>query len=250
MIRWIISALGYLLLTCAALAQIGQIPSWPPHQFTASGGGSATLAFQAFATENLAGSTGTYAAVNFGTAAANRVIAIVAICRTTSTTVANTVSSATIGGIAASPVSSAAASLINSGSIDVWYASVPSGTSGTIVVNWSGATNRSAVYVYSILTATPTPSAGNATSNIAVTSVGPTSITIPANGVGLVGLYSQQTGNTQSFTNASLDSSNAMAGAAQATASGTITGTGSVAVTGTSSPTGNAMAMSLAAWGP
>lgn len=34
-----ISALGYLLLTCAALAQVGQIPAWPPKQFIASGGG-------------------------------------------------------------------------------------------------------------------------------------------------------------------------------------------------------------------
>lgn len=39
MIRWIISALGYLLLTCTALAQVGQIPAWPPTQFIASGGG-------------------------------------------------------------------------------------------------------------------------------------------------------------------------------------------------------------------
>lgn len=39
MIRWLISALSYLLLTCAALAQVGQIPAWPPTQFIASGGG-------------------------------------------------------------------------------------------------------------------------------------------------------------------------------------------------------------------
>lgn len=38
MIRWVISALGYLLLTCAALAQVGQIPAWPPTKFVTSGG--------------------------------------------------------------------------------------------------------------------------------------------------------------------------------------------------------------------
>lgn len=37
MIRWIVSALGYLLLTCAAAAQVGQIPAWPPLQPSTSG---------------------------------------------------------------------------------------------------------------------------------------------------------------------------------------------------------------------
>lgn len=225
------------------------VSSSAPYSSVVSGGGSATLAFQAFATENVGGATGTYTSVNFGTAAANRVIAVVAMCRVTAAVI-NTVSSATIGGISATQVASADPGVVVNIASDIWYASVPTGTSGTIVVNWANANTRSGVYVYSILTSTPTPSNGNSSSGLSLTSIGPTTLTIPANGVGLVGFLSQQTGNTQSFTKATLDSSNAMAGAGQSTASGTVIGTGSVSVTGTSSPTGNTMSMSLASWGP
>jgi hypothetical protein len=210
----------------------------------------ATISFQAFATENVGGASGTFAATALGAAAANRVIVVIAIARDASGL--NTLSSVTVGGNAATQVSSAAASSINSGATDIWYYADAGalGTSTTIVTNWSLVNTRSGIYVYRLTTSTPTPSAGNNASGLSVTSLGPTSITVPASGVGVAGLFSLATGNTQSFTNATLDSSNPLAGGNNATASGTITGTGSVAVTGTSLAASNNMMMSLAAWGP
>lgn len=244
--RWLIAltvSLG-LLAPAAAFWQ-----SRDSNYNVAVGSSAATQTFESFVTEASGGSSITYSSVALGATTSKQVIAVIAMCRTAGATTA-TVSSVTVGGNAATHVSSSAASLNNSGSTDIWYYADAGalGASANIVVTWSNTTTRTGIYVYNITTSTLTPSNGNSVTGLSTTSVGPTTLTVPSNGVGISGLYTQQTGNTQSFTNASLDSSNAMSGG-NGTASGHTTATGSVSVTGVSITTANGMAMSLASWG-
>lgn len=210
----------------------------------------ATCTFEAFATENAGTATGTYSSVSFGAAASNRVLAVVPVSRTTSTQ-PNPITGATIGSTGATQVTSAAndngANAVNS---DIWYASVPAGTSGTVTVNWTNANTRSGIALYSILTSTPTPHAGNNNFANGANSV-TQSISVPTNGCGIVGMITQQTGNTLSFSaGATQDQSNALAGATNGFESGHTTTTGTVSVTASMTGTANTMAMSLASWGP
>jgi hypothetical protein len=224
--------------------------TWLPLFAAASGGGAATLTYEAFATENGGTAIATYTSVAFGTASSNRVLAFVTGARINAAD-ANTVASATIGGVSATQASGAVATnATNQMSTDIWYASVPTGTSGTIVVNWNAANARTGLYLYAVTTTNPTPSSGNGVASASSVASLNASITVPANGVGIVGFLAQQTGNTLSFTNATQDASNALAGAANGMEAGHTTSTGAISITGTQTGTNNNAAMSMAAWGP
>jgi trimeric autotransporter adhesin len=207
----------------------------------------ATLTFEAFST-NTSASPASFTSVNFGTTSSKRVIAFVAVARA-----AGAPTAATICGNVATLLSGTAAidSTNEVTSAIFYFADAGScGTSGTVTVTYSGGVVRSGIYVYSILTSTPTPASGNSVSSTSAVTGLTASLTVPSSGVGFVGIVNQQTGNTQSFTNASLDSSNALSGATNSSAAGHTTSTGSVSITGTSSGTANNMTMSMAAWGP
>lgn len=120
-----ISALGYLLLTCGALAQVGQIPAWPPKQFIASGG--PTLTYIGTNTLTLTTPNGTVAGAAIGTPSADRLVVVVVwlVANNTQST------SMTIGGVTATLASQ---NTINGILISIFYANVPTGTTATI--NW------------------------------------------------------------------------------------------------------------------
>lgn len=223
---------------------------WSPSLIIPSGGLGfvAGLTFQAFATEGAVTATPSFAGVNFGTANANRVIAVIAVGRANAAT-NQTISSMTIGGIAATQVASAAGVVSNVAGIDIWYASVPTGASGTVAVTWSSANVRSGIYVYSIITTTPAPSVGSGTSGVGTTTLSRT-ITIPASGFGIAGAWHRQTGNTDAMVNASIDGDNTLFGTNHQFFCGHTTGTGSTTITANSTPTGNDMCMTAAAWSP
>lgn len=213
----------------------------------------ALVSYLGTASENVGGSTGTLNGVNFGVASANRVIAVVAAARATSGG-PPTLSSVTIGGISASPVSGASAggqASVSNVTTDIWYAPVPTGASGTVVLNYGAVNNRSAVYAFAIYTSNPTPFNGGSINNLAVTTV-TASILLPRGGVAIGGSINQSTGNTTTFTNATLDADGAIsAGASHDFAACHILGQmGSIAVTAASLATGNTMALSLASWAP
>jgi hypothetical protein len=214
---------------------------------TLTGSSPSSLTFQGFATENGGGATATFSSVPFGTAAANRVIVVIAAARATGTS-PSSVSSMTIGGKPATQVPSAAGSVDVMAS-DIWYASLDSGTSGTVVVNWNAANTRSGIYVYEIHTSNPVPTNGNGTAANNSMSLN-SSLTVPTSGFGIAGATSRQTGNANSFTNATLDGDNQLAGAAHQFFCGHTTATGSVSVTAQSAPIGNSMTLSLASWNP
>lgn len=254
MIRWVISALGYLLLTCAALAQVGQIPAWPPTQFIASGGVTFSAAWVSHAEDTVGGSPITYSALSFGVADVNRVI-VVQICNRAGATSA-LIASVTIGGISATQVSGALADTGGTGLwvSDMWQATVPTGTSGNVVVTYANSSTRSAVDLYRIVTATKTATAAVSAQN-AATSAGLTSpsITVPVGGVAIsiFGSRGPASGTDVTWTNATKDFSAIQFGGAATASAATTTASGSTTISGVIGGSGStAVVLSVAAWGP
>ena len=249
-----VKRLGLVAASVALLSLISaqaQSPVLPGPGLPTSVAASATCTFQSFATEAAGLSAATFTSVGIGAAASNRVVAVIPMGRITTGGISNPVTAVafTVGATATlSQVSGAAATTaaIEMAS-DIWYASVAAGTTATITVTWTTANTRSAIYVYTINTSTPTPAHGaeNTSSSAATLAQ---SITIPTNGCGIVGAAAQQTTNTMTFTNATLDQSNEMSGAANGTEGGHLTTTNSV--TANSNVTANAMTISLASWSP
>lgn len=185
----------------------------------------------------------TYAAASLGADVANRVV-VVAVANRASTG-SETISSVTIGGVTATPVTGSflagGASALMSGGI--FYATGVSGTSGDVVVTWSGNVASSMLSVYNVITATPTPTFGD---SVGGPGTGLTkTLTVPASGYG-IGMYGQRNGSgAVTWTNATRDFQ-AVANArtwssAHATASASVTAVGDGSL-------GDVLL--LAAWGP
>lgn len=187
---------------------------------------------------------GTYTAVPFGAENPNRVLAVAALCRINS--VAGAVTAMTIGGVAATQVPGAHAGFANSlGFSDIWYASVPTGISGTVSVTFNNSNVRSAIEVYNIVTTTPTPTNGG-NGNVDLAQSVSAALTVPANGVGMAGLFAVNASTSVTWTNATQDDyqlSTDSYGAAHVPSSATVTAT---LVGGVN----NGMSLSLASWGP
>lgn len=135
--------------------------------------------------------TYTFSSAALGTAAANRKV-VVAAC---SMVTARTVSSMTINGISASEISgtyAATASTVNN--ISMWQADVPTGTTGDIVVTWSGAQNRCGIGVWAVYGAAATAHA-TATDT---TSPWSQSVAVPAGGI-LIAAVSGVTATARSW---------------------------------------------------
>lgn len=214
----------------------------------------AILTYQAFATEASGGLTPSYAGVSWGTAAANRVLVAVLVTRHTTAATNSSVASVLFGATAGTQVSGAAAWSTNQLNSDIWYAAVPSGTSGTIsfVITGVASTARTGLQLYSVNTSTPTPSNGNnagsdgSGSTVALTQ----SLIIPTNGVGIAGFNSRTSGATIAWTNATSDNATNLSGSTSSFNAAHTTSTGTVSVTGTASAGFSDIVMSLAAWGP
>jgi hypothetical protein len=198
-----------------------------------------------------AGSGASATTIDYGTlnyvAGNTRVIAIIQWYPGAS----NTITGVTIGGVALAQVSGAY-SLQSSGAptaVDMWESTGSlAGTSGDVQVTYSAGPNFSqAVALYSLVTTTPTPSDVQVNnSTIGVTSLATPSITIPAGGRAVVGATTVS-GETISFTNATLDISVSQGGAVFAF--GHTTSTGALVITANWSPA-DAGVISAAAWGP
>lgn len=150
---------------------------------------------QTDATNNDSGAT-TYnhTGLSFGSAAADRIV--VACVSGSASSTGRTVSSATIGGVTATEVVFTACSDAR-GVLGIYVASVPTGTSGTVSVTWSGSMARSNAIVYAMY------GAGSGTAHDTVSnSSSPTSsgtIDIPADG-GLIGFSYDQNNTSHTCT--------------------------------------------------
>lgn len=88
--------------------------------------------------------TYTHASQNFGSASADRFIVAVVTGRAAAN---RTISSVTIGGVAATE---AVQHVLNGNTVGIYYAAVPSGTSGDVVVVWSAGMVRSGVGLWAV----------------------------------------------------------------------------------------------------
>jgi hypothetical protein len=197
--------------------------------------------------------TYTFSSQNFGPAKSSRVIAILILSRHSTGT--QIVSSATIGGIAAT-LGVAALGGGNLDSAEIWYAAVPNGTSGTVSITFAGAGNqRCGLQVYSIISPR---SAAPAATGTSVANAGTATITIPAGGAAIGGSFTLTGGpGTPTATPSSpangfnnLDLNNNIAGTQQVFAfhsnAGAIVGSQTLTMTLTS---GSTTVSAFAVWG-
>lgn len=194
--------------------------------------------------------TYTFAAMNFGTAHASRVLAIGILARNSAGTQA--VSSVNFAGTAGT----SAITHNNAGAdrSEIWYANVPSGTSGTVTITFAGANQRCGVQLYSIISPSSNAPTVTATSS-ANTTVTSGSISIPAGGaafmcaMSLTGGPGTPTGSPAGFVNLDLNSN--PTGTQQMWAihsnAGVVTGTQTLTATLTGSSTNTSC---FAVWGP
>lgn len=198
-----------------------------------------TIAFTDSSIDASNASTYTFSSQALGTAAADRVIVVGLFGDT-----ARTVSSVTIGGVSASRVKRQ----LNTGNfVELWQAAVPTGTTGDVVITFSGACSRSGVGVWALYGANPTAHDTGASS----ANPGTDTLDVPALGVAIA--YSagssiaswSWTGLTEKFDEL-LETDTYHAGASDAF-SGTQTGM-TVTATANTAPTQPALVM--ASWGP
>jgi hypothetical protein len=144
---------------------------------SAAAGGSFTMAFlQAASTISFSTNTANFTSQNFGTADATRLIAVAIVSIGT-----NTVSSVTIGGVTATQCTGAAFGNTTMHT-DIWFAAVPTTTSGTISVTLSGAPTRITVFAYSIISPTAAFSTGGGQQQATAKTVTATSLVVPSGG--------------------------------------------------------------------
>ncbi len=130
--------------------------------------------------------THTYSSVSLGTARSDRRI-ILSVGYVSSGVLSNV----TIGGQSATKC----VDVENGGHSEIWIASVPSGTSGAVVLTFSDDTNYTAIAVYSakgLVSATP---ADTATDNLGTTDL---SLDIPARGILVATAYANSGGSSGS----------------------------------------------------
>jgi len=234
-----------LIVAALCLAPVGAGAWWQSVVQQSVGAAPITfsLVYQSDASDTAGGTTINYGSLGIGAADTNRAVIICLWTRA-----GTSVSSATIGGVSATQVAGTTAANGTTTLSDMWQADVPTGTTATISVTYSVATQRSALYVYRLVSATRARSDGqNAKSTAAVTTV-TTTTSIPTGGVGINCGGQRNTVAIPTWTNATQDASLGLSGAHGTTAA-TTNGTGSVAVTMTGQ-NGAEFALSSASWGP
>jgi hypothetical protein len=140
----------------------------------------------------------TFTAVSIGTAATNRRVIIVL---NTAASALRSISSATIGGISATIYD---ASLF-ANSIKIIYATVPTGTTADVVVNFSGTLLRIALGSYSVYNLKSITPIAVAQSNSWSSGAISATVSAPADSILLAGVYTSTTANSFTWTNATLN---------------------------------------------
>jgi hypothetical protein len=143
---------------------------------------AAAVTFQQASGNNSGGSSTTYSGVSFGTASSDRYILAIVTARHTATFT----TSATIGGMAATSVLEILNSTSSFHRQNMFIAGVPTGTAGSVVLNFSTSIVRNMISVFSLtgidgptpfFTATSTANPASGT------------LTIPADGIAIAGVY-------------------------------------------------------------
>lgn len=193
--------------------------------------------------ESSAGTTITYSTRAFGAADANRVIAVFIAARMSTV---NAITSVTIGGVSATLVPNTVQQNggTNGSNSAIYYASVPTGTTGDVAVTYGAATMRTGISIYSIITSTPTPSIGTGSS---AGSGNPSySLSVPAGGGGLSGVAEQAASGAVTWAGSTAEDFEATATGPTEISTAHTTATGSVTIAPTFAST--AWVSSAASW--
>jgi hypothetical protein len=153
----------------------------------------------------------TYPNVTLGTAASDRII-IVGIHGRASASPNSVISNVTIGGITATQAG--ASRLLNLLIQEIWFAIVPTGTTGNIVVTFGEGQVASSIGVWNVFGANPVPfDTDGGTGTGATLSI--TNLTIPDNGCGVMSYNNTTTTTAVVWTNATsrFDNTNRHSGA-------------------------------------
>lgn len=242
-----------LIVAACCLAPVGTGAWWQSiQQVSVGSSGPATLTYQSFATEASGSLNITYSGISWGTAASNRLLVAVLCVRASIASAAPAITSVTFGATSGTQVPSAAAT--NAALVymsDIWYASVPSGTSGNVAIVVGGttvATTRTGIQLYSVNTSTASPSnANNAAAQAASLNA---SLTVPSNGVGVASFCARDSGSVISWTNATADNSSNLSGSTAPFGVAHTTSAGAISITGQTDTGASDKVLSLASWGP
>jgi hypothetical protein len=145
-------------------------------QWLASARGEASVVFTDSAVNTTSQTTYTFTNHPIGTAAANRKIIVAAECANN----ARTVSTITVGGVSAALISGTRVSEPSTTQVELWQADVPTGTTGTIVVAWSGVSGtRGSIGVWAVY------GAGSVEHAVAIDNSSPYNqdVVVPAGGI-------------------------------------------------------------------
>lgn len=116
-----------------------------------SGSVDLTFRFRDIYTDDTSLTTYSFANCEFGHGSSIRVVVIAVACGAGA---GRTVSSATIGGVSATLATTTTSGTQN---FEIWYAVVPTGSTGTVAVTWDGACTSCMCYVWSGYPASSTP---------------------------------------------------------------------------------------------
>ncbi len=189
--------------------------------------------------------TYTYTGLNFGPANTKRVLACGFAGRETAGGV--TISSVTIGGVSATLAPSSNTEDATNLLIGAfYYAAVPTGASGNVVVVFGASCDRCGLGLWRIITNTAAPSSGNVATYTQPLTTPSLTVTVPALGFAPV-IFFERSQGTVTWTNATADFDFSPAGVAEFSGAHA-TATGSVVMT--PGATDGAALMSSASWGP
>lgn len=189
-------------------------------------------------------STVTYSGLSGGGEHPFRVLAVYVSARMVTV---NTITSVTIFGVPATlvdvPTPGSATSIggTNGSAGAIYYAKVPSGLTGSVVVVYGAGAARSGIALYRIITSNPAPFSAQ---NVSTSGALSTSLTISPNGAGIVALFENSNTIAVSWSGATQDYS-AIAGGSSLISSATMLATNSV-----SAGVVTQQIFSGAAWGP
>jgi hypothetical protein len=219
------------------------------------GGGNTPIvfsfAFVGFIGESSGGTTINYTVTGTNAANANRYLIVVACARMSTV---NTLSSMTIDSQSATLVNAGTTTVSQvggtNGSNCAIYQQTAPNTSCTascnVSVTWGAATSRTGVSLYRMVTGTPSATSSN-NANVTSSASLNTTVTVPATGAAIAGVWESSTTSAISWVNATQDmTTNPAASSLFSTA--TLSGTGLVSVSVT--PNLSTSIMTAAAWGP
>lgn len=210
------------------------------------------LSFLQAASDTTDVTTYTFSSQNLGTAASDRHIIVAVAARALGAT-ACTISSVTVGGVAATISHQVSNNTTNSNVVGLAIAAVPSGTTGDIVVTLSRSALRCRIAAYRATTINPTATDTGTDTTAASSQVSDT-IDVPAGGcavaVTMVAIVTPPTtwtwGGVTEDHDATVETSASVSGASSAFAASQ----SGLSVTATYIGTNIEPALAIAAWGP